>query len=630
MCGICGYTGVVAAPGVLREMTRVITHRGPDSEGFFSDDQISMGFRRLSIIDLEKGSQPIYNEDKSLVLTFNGEIYNYRELKALLLEKGHVFATDTDSEVLVHGFEEWGVELLNNLRGMFGFAIYNVKDGSVFLARDFFGIKPMHYMTVDGHFVYGSEIKSLLKFPGYEKKFNLRALDKYLSFQYSVPPETFFEGISCLLPGHYLWYKNGEITIKRYFEPTFQPDNQLSLDQAVDKISKVFAESVDAHKISDVEVGCFLSSGVDSSYVSTYFPGQKAFTVGFDFGEKYNEISWARNLSDIVGINHYAKVITSEEFWQNVPRVQYFMDQPLADPSCIALYFVSRLASEHVKVVLSGEGADEFFGGYNIYQESGLMKFYQAVLPGAFRRWLAKKVRHRDKFKGQGFLLRGANKTEDKFIGNAYMFDEEDKRELMKHKDAVTRAQDYCKPYYDRVKDYDRETKMQYLDINLWMVGDILLKADRMSMANSLELRVPFLDKEVFRVASALPTKYRVNKQATKYAMRKAAGQRMPDTTSQKKKLGFPVPTRVWLKDELYYRKVKEMFQSKTAKQFFETDVLIRFLDEHYQGKRDNSRKVWTVYVFLVWYEIYFNEKAPEEVAGIDIAGDAELHRNRA
>lgn len=609
MCGLCGFTGeIVDRDAVLENMTEVITHRGPDSKGFYTDDKISMGFRRLSIIDLDNGSQPIYNEDKTLVLMFNGEIYNYKQLRKELQEKGHVFATDTDSEVLVHGFEEWREDLLNRLRGMFGFAIWNRTDESLFIARDFFGIKPMHYTQVGGHFLYASEIKSILKFPGFEKKFNYRTLGNYLSFQYAVPPETFFEGVYCLLPGHYLWYRDGKVETTRYWEARFNPDESLTEEQAVDEIEKVFEESVNAHKISDVEVGCFLSSGVDSSYVSTYFADQKTFTVGFDFGEKYNEISWAERLSKKIGVEHHTHLISSEEFWGNVEHVQYHMDQPLADPSCIALYFVSKLASEYVKVVLSGEGADELFGGYTIYNEPHVFKAYQKILPSKFRLWLAKEVKKLPHFKGQSFIIRGSRETEEKFIGNAFMYDDEDKRRILKDPSIVTRPQSLCKKFYDRVRGYDQETKMQYLDINLWMVGDILLKADRMSMANSLELRVPFLDKEVFKVASKLPTRLRVNKKNTKYAMRQAANRHLPQETAQKEKLGFPVPTRVWLRDEKYYNIVKEKFHSETAKKFFNTDVITQFLDDHYHNKDDNSRKVWTIYIFLVWYDIYFGD----------------------
>ena len=609
MCGIAGFMGQVEnRADVIRNMTEVITHRGPDSDGFFTDDNISMGFSRLSIIDLGAGHQPIYNEDKSLVLTFNGEIYNYKDLRKELIAKGHKFYTDTDSEVLVHGFEEWKEDMLPKLRGMFGFAIYNTKDNSLFIARDFFGIKPMHYTQIGNDFVYASEIKSILEYPKFEKKFNRKALDSYLSFQYAVPPETFFEGVYCLMPGHYLWYKNGEVETTRYFEARFNPDEEMTEEEAVDRIEKVFENSVNAHKIADVEVGCFLSSGVDSSYVSTYFADQKTFTVGFDFGEKYNEISWAKNLSEKIGVEHHTHLISSEEFWDAVPTVQYHMDQPLADPSCIALYFVSRLASHYVKVVLSGEGADELFGGYTCYNDPRVFKIYQTIVPHCIRKAIRAICRKLPDIKGRDYLIRACDKLEERYIGNAFMYDYKQKQELLKDPSIATRPQDLTRKYYYRCRKYDDVTKMQYLDINMWMVGDILLKADRMSMANSLELRVPFLDKEVFKVASSLPTKLRCNKHNTKYAMRKAAVRHMPEATAEKEKLGFPVPTRVWLRDEKYYNVVKTKFKGKTAEKFFNTDVLVSWLDSHFSGKEDNSRRVWTIYVFLVWYDIYFDE----------------------
>ena len=609
MCGIAGFMGQVEnRADVIRNMTEVITHRGPDSDGFFTDDNISMGFRRLSIIDLGAGHQPIYNEDKSLVLTFNGEIYNYKDLRKELIAKGHKFYTDTDSEVLVHGFEEWKEDMLPKLRGMFGFAIYNTKDNSLFIARDFFGIKPMHYTQIGNDFVYASEIKSILEYPKFEKKFNRRALDSYLSFQYAVPPETFFEGVYCLMPGHYLWYKDGEVETTRYFEARFNPDEEMTEEEAVDRIEKVFENSVNAHKIADVEVGCFLSSGVDSSYVSTYFADQKTFTVGFDFGEKYNEISWAKNLSEKIGVEHHTHLISSEEFWDAVPTVQYHMDQPLSDPSCIALYFVSRLASHYVKVVLSGEGADELFGGYTCYNDPRVFKIYQTIVPHCIRKAIRAICRKLPDIKGRDYLIRACDKLEERYIGNAFMYDYKQKQELLKDPSIATRPQDLTRKYYYRCRKYDDVTKMQYLDINMWMVGDILLKADRMSMANSLELRVPFLDKEVFKVASSLPTKLRCNKHNTKYAMRKAAVRHMPEATAEKEKLGFPVPTRVWLRDEKYYNVVKTKFKGKTAEKFFNTDVLVSWLDSHFSGKEDNSRRVWTIYVFLVWYDIYFDE----------------------
>ncbi|MBQ6498707.1 MAG: asparagine synthase (glutamine-hydrolyzing), partial [Ruminococcus sp.] len=607
MCGICGFTGELEnREAVLQRMTEVITHRGPDSDGYYTDDYISMGFRRLSIIDLDTGDQPITNEDGNLVLTFNGEIYNYKELRKELEAQGHTFATNSDSEVLVHGFEEWGEDMLPMLRGMFAFAIYNKDNKSIFLARDYFGIKPLHYTMIDDDLCYASEIKSILEHPNFVKVFNDKALDSYLSFQYCPQPMTFFKDVYCLMPGHFMWFKDGMIETQKYFEAKFKPDNNMSEDEAVAKIEQVFEDSINAHKIADVPVGCFLSSGVDSSYVSTYFEGQKTFTVGFDFGEKYNEISWAQELSEKIGVEHHSKLISSEEFWAAVPKVQYHMDQPLADPSCVALYFVAKLASEHVKVVLSGEGADELFGGYTCYNDPRVFKLYQKVVPYFMRRaigWVCSKL---PDIKGRDFLLRAVHPLEKRYIGNAYMYDEKQKKAILKDPSIATDPTRQIRRLYTRARRYDDETKMQYVDINTWLIGDILLKADRMSMANSLELRVPFLDKEVYEVASKLPTPLRVNKFNTKYAMRKAAARRLPEEVAEKPKLGFPVPTRVWLRDEHYYNVVKAMFTSPTAQKFFNTDILLEYLDEHFEEKEDNSRRIWTIYVFLVWYQIYF------------------------
>lgn len=608
MCGLVGFFGeVIDRDEVIKTMTDRITHRGPDSCGIYTDDSISMGFRRLSIIDLNQGDQPIYNEDKSLVLMFNGEIYNYQQLREILVAEGHRFYTKTDSEVLVHGFEEWGEELLNKLRGMFSFAVWNKKDKSLFLARDFFGIKPLHYTTVNGHFVYASEIKSILDFPGFEKKLNKNALNNYISYEYPVPPETFFEGVYCLPPAHYLWYRDGKVETKRYWDPKFEPDDSMTEEQAVSEIEKVFEDSVAAHRISDVEVGCFLSSGVDSSYVASYFTGQKTFTVGFGTDEKYNEIGYAKDLSQKIGVEHHCHVISPEEYWGNIRKVQYHMDQPLADASCIALYFVSKIASKYVKVVLSGEGADELFGGYNIYHEPDDLASYQR-LPKGLRKALASFVQKLPfSFRGKSFLIRGSKTIEERFIGNCSMFTMREKRRILKEDIPATVPQLLTKPVYDRAKDLDDVTKMQYLDVNVWLAGDILLKADRMSMANSLELRVPFLDRKVFDVASRVPRPLKVNSQNTKYALRKAAMRHLPEATAQKKKLGFPVPIRVWLREEKYYNIVKQAFTSKTAEQFFHTDALMDILNAHYNNKCDNSRKIWTIFAFLVWYDVYFN-----------------------
>lgn len=606
MCGFAGFTGYLEdGSEVLTNMMDKIVHRGPDSAGQYIDEKISMGFRRLSIIDLDNGSQPMFNEDKTIVITFNGEIYNHQELRQELIEKGHVFANNADTEVLIHAYEEYGEDMLCKLRGMFAFVIWDSVKETVFAARDFFGIKPFYYTIANGHFIYASEIKSILEHPAYKKEVNLVALENYLTFQYSVLEETFFKGIYKLMPSFCLTYHDGKLDIKRYWEPTFDMDESKDLDCWVDEIDNAMLDSVEHHKISDVEVGSFLSSGVDSSYVAAVFNGDKTFTVGFDY-DKYNEISYAKSLSDKIKIDNYSKLVSSEEYWNAIPKILYHMDEPLADPAAIALYFVSQTAADHVKVALSGEGADEFFGGYNIYHEPHDLASFQK-LPSVLRKALAKFAEILPfKFKGKNFLIRASKSVEERFIGNAFMFNEKERAKLLKNPTGKYHHTELTKPYYDKVKNQDDVTKMQYIDINFWLIGDILLKADKMSMAHSLEVRVPFLDKKVFEVARHIPTKYKVNKQNTKYAMRMAAHRHLPDMVAEKKKLGFPVPIRIWIKDEKYYNMIKKAFTSEAASTFFNTNVLMNYLNDHKQGKADNSRKIWTVYMFLVWYNNFF------------------------
>lgn len=606
MCGFVGFTKKAGnCDNILKAMTDAIKHRGPDSEGIYTDDGIALGFRRLSIIDLSNGSQPLFNEDGTKVLVFNGEIYNFSNLREELISCGHTFKTRTDSEVLIHGYEQWGKELPKKLRGMFAFIIWDKETQEIFGARDYFGIKPMYYTIMNGTFMFGSEIKSFLHHPDFDKQLNEVALENYLTFQYSPCEETFFKGVYKLLPAHCFTYKDGKVHTERYWDINFDADENPSLDEWVDKISETFKNSVEAHKIADVEVGSFLSSGVDSSYVAAVANVDKTFTVGFGEDEKYNEIGYAKEFSKYIGKENISKVITPEEYWSNFPKIQYHMDEPLADPAAVALYFVCKLASERVKVVLSGEGADEIFGGYNIYKEPDDMAFYNAI-PKPIRKAIGAMASKLPAKRGVNFLIRRSKDLEERFIGNAYIFSEKERKELLAIKTDAPNAMAITKPFYDKVKGKDNVTKMQYLDLNLWMTGDILLKADKMSMANSLELRVPFLDRKVMELAQRIPKRYRVTKENTKYAMRKAALSACPPLTANKKKLGFPVPIRVWLKEDEYYNKVRAAFESDNAKKFFNTDKLVTLLDDHKNEKYDYSRKIWTVYTFLVWYEVYF------------------------
>ncbi len=606
MCGFVGFTNRIKDDGtVLHEMMNKIIHRGPDSEGMYVGDSACLGFRRLSIIDLEGGTQPMYNEDGSLVITFNGEIYNFLELREELVAAGHDFKTRSDTEVLVHGFEEWGEELPKRLRGMYAFVIHNIKDGSLFGCRDIFGIKPFYYANMNGSFIFGSEIKGFLPHPDFKKQMNEEALAHYLSFQYSAVEETFFKNVYKLTPGHYFTYKDGEMKIIRYFRPDFKAE-EGTLEEWAELTDKAVRESVAAHKIADVEVGSFLSSGIDSSYIAEAANVDKTFTVGFKSkNDQYNEINYAKDFAKTINVENIAKEITPEEYWENFPKIQYQMDEPLADPAAIALYFVSKLAAEHVKVVMSGEGADELFGGYRIYQEPITLTAYDK-LPFFVRRVFSKIASILPKKHGINYIVRRGKTIEERFIGNAYIFSKKERNRLLKVAKDAADPTVICKKYYDEVKDYDTVTKMQYLDLHMWLVGDILLKADKTSMANSLELRVPFLDKKVLELAERIPMKHRVNTKTTKLALRLAAEKTIPERTAKKDKLGFPVPIRVWLKEDGYYNIVKEAFLGETAKKYFNTKELIKLLDRHKAGKEDNSRKIWTVYTFLVWHKEFF------------------------
>ncbi len=609
MCGFVGFPNKINdASIVLGKMMDRIKHRGPDSDGKYVDEQIAMGFRRLSIIDLsDQGSQPIFNEDKSLVLTFNGEIYNYKDLREELVASGHKFYTQTDSEVLIHGYEQWGEDMLDKLRGMFAFVIFNKNTNEVFGARDFFGIKPLYYAKMGETLMWGSEIKSFLDHPHFKKELNTDVLETYLTFQYSPTTETFFKNVYKLPAAHCFTYKHGEMNVRRYWEVKFHADNGPSLEDWVNRISDTFKNSVEVHKFADVEVGSFLSSGVDSSYVAAVANVDKTFTVGFGEDEKYNEIGYAKEFSKYIHKENFSKVISPEEYWNSLSKIQYHMDEPLADPAAVALFFVCQIASEKVKAVLSGEGADEIFGGYNIYHNPADMASYFKI-PRPIRKAVgavAEKLPHKH---GINYLIRGSKDLDERFIGNAYIFSEKERKDILSIKTNAPDAMAITKPFYDKVRDQDQVTQMQYIDLHLWMTGDILLKADKMSMAHSLELRVPFLDRKVMELAEQIPVKDRVTETETKYAMRLAALQACPPQTAKKKKLGFPVPIRVWLKEDKYYNIVKDKFTSPQSAQFFNTDKLVQLLDDHREGKYDYSRKIWTVFSFLVWYDVYFSD----------------------
>ena len=610
MCGFVGFCSKnVKDKNVIKEMNNQIIHRGPDSDGYYFDKDVNFGFRRLSIIDLHEGSQPILNESGDTAIIFNGEIYNYQELREDLVAKGYKFKTHTDTEVILHGYEEYGEEgILAKLRGMFAFTIWDSKKEKLFGARDHFGIKPYYYALLDGDLLFGSEVKSFLKYPKFKKAVNEKALKHYLVFQYNPLEETFFKGVKKLRPGHYYIYENGKMEIKTYYNLTLDYKD-MTFDEAVGKIEKEVEESVKYHKISDVEVGSFLSGGVDSSYVVATALPDKTFSVGFD-NKGFNETMYAKELSDSLGIKNFAKLITPDEFFEGINKVQYYSDEPHANLSSVPLYFLSKLASEQVKVVLSGEGADELFAGYNEYADALPQRIYRK-LPFGLRHKLYLKYKDRKHFRGQTIILKYGQKVEDRYIGPAEIMTDELANSLVtsKYKNSET-SRDLTKKYYDEVKNMDDVSKRLYLDMKMWIVEDILLKADKMTMANSIELRVPLLDKKMWELARTIPVKHKVHNEITKYSFRTAAKNKLPEDWAKRRKLGFVVPFVLWIKEEKYYKIVKEVFNKDFVSEFFDKDKINKLLDDHFNGITNNGRKVYTIYTFLKWYEIYFKGAA--------------------
>ena len=606
MCGFVGFCSKnVKDKNVIKEMNNQIIHRGPDSDGYYFDKDVNFGFRRLSIIDLHEGSQPILNESGDTAIIFNGEIYNYQELREDLVAKGYKFKTHTDTEVILHGYEEYGEEgILAKLRGMFAFTIWDSKKEKLFGARDHFGIKPYYYALLDGDLLFGSEVKSFLKYPKFKKAVNEKALKHYLVFQYNPLEETFFKGVKKLRPGHYYIYENGKMEIKTYYNLTLDYKD-MTFDEAVGKIEKEVEESVKYHKISDVEVGSFLSGGVDSSYVVATAMPDKTFSVGFD-NKGFNETMYAKELSDSLGIKNFAKLITPDEFFEGINKVQYYSDEPHANLSSVPLYFLSKLASEQVKVVLSGEGADELFAGYNEYADALPQRMYRK-LPFSLRHKLYLKYKDRKHFRGQTIILKYGQKVEDRYIGPAEIMTDELANSLVtsKYKNSET-SRDLTKKYYDEVKNMDDVSKRLYLDMKMWIVEDILLKADKMTMANSIELRVPLLDKKMWELARTIPVRHKVHNEITKYAFRRAAKNKLPEDWAKRRKLGFVVPFVLWIKEEKYYKMVKEVFNKDFVSEFFDKDKINKLLDDHFNNITNNGRKVYTIYTFLKWYEIYF------------------------
>ena len=604
MCGIVGFVSKEKSKKqTLVKMMDRIAHRGPDGYGTYIHKDVALGHRRLSIIDLENGKQPMHSSDDKYIIVFNGEIYNYKELKKELEVKGYKFNTVSDTEVLLNMYIDCGEKMLSRLRGMFTFVIYDTVNDRLFGARDHFGIKPFYYYKTDEVFMFASEIKAFLDHPLFKKEFNESVLPLYLSFNYSPTEDTFFKNVKKLEPGRFFTYKNGDLQINRYFKLTFD-EKDTPYEKLVDKIDKGMKDTVEKHMISDVEVGSFLSSGVDSSYIVSLAKPNKTYTVGYDI-PKYSEINYAKDLADKLGINNTIHMITKEEYFESIPKIIYHMDEPLADPAAIALYFVAKLASKDVKVVLSGEGADEFFGGYNYYREEVDMSFYNKI-PYFIRKPISMFFSLFPEHRGINFLVRRGQKLEDNYIGVTKVFSEKERKKILLNKNDIIKNKDVTAHVYKEQEGQSNVIKMQAIDINFWLIKDILQKADKMTMASSIEGRVPFTDIELFKIARELPFSAKVTKENTKVALRDAAKRYIPTEAYSKKKLGFPVPLAVWMQDEKIYKMIKKEFNSKISKKYFDNKRIIKLLDDQYTGKKNNYKKVWTIYCFLVWYKDFF------------------------
>ncbi len=617
---MCGFVGFIDENdqtydhrAAIIAMADAIAHRGPDSEGYFEDGRAALGFRRLAIIDLAGANQPLYNENRSLVLVFNGEIYNYRELRRQLIAAGHAFSTQGDAEVVLHGFEQWGEGVLDRLRGMFAFALYDTATGELFCARDAFGIKPLYYAVEGGRILFGSEIKGLLAHPNARRSLNERRLAHWLCMEYLPDEETLFEGVRKLSAGHWLRWRDGHATCGRWFAPRFVPDAGRSLEETAEAIEVALRESVAAHAIADVDVGCFLSAGVDSSLVAreaARIMEARTFPIGWGEG-RFSELEAAATFARATGLPNEGRILDAEQFFASVPAVQYAMDEPLPNPSAVPLYHLCAMAAESVKVVLSGEGADELFGGYPYYQECLAFAPYMTV-PAPARRALAAAARRLPEgTHGRRFLMRGAHPLPERYIRLEYNFPWAEALDLLAPElgarcAAAPTPWELAAPLFAEIE-ADEITAMQTADILTWMQQDILLKADKMSMASSLELRVPFLDREVFALASTLPASQRVGRRETKIALRAAAARTLPQATASMPKQGFVTPLAQWLQEEPWHSQVREVLNSERARRFFRTDRLNALLDEHQRGPRSHMKKIWSAYCFLNWHEQYFD-----------------------
>ncbi|MBZ5751572.1 asparagine synthase (glutamine-hydrolyzing) [Metabacillus rhizolycopersici] len=582
-----------------------IVHRGPDDEGYFHDQHMSMAFRRLSIIDKENGHQPYSYANGRYMITFNGEIYNHIELRETLKSFGITCETSSDTEVLVALYAAIGKDVVYKIRGMFSFLIWDTIEKTLFGARDHFGIKPFYYADRQDGIFFASEKKSLLPFI-HHIQIDKDSLQHYLAFQYVPEPKTMDTIVRKVPPGSYFIKKAEEetCTFIPYWKSEFRPSSSTNEEQEMKNIREALSESVEKHMRSDVPVGAFLSGGIDSTIIvslaSQLSPTLKTFSVGFE-DENYSEVDVAEKTASMLGTNHHSYLIKPEEFINELPKIIWHLDDPVADPAAVPLYFVAREARKQVTVVLSGEGSDELFAGYNIYKEPDDLAVWKYI-PHAMKKILLSSSRKLPEgMKGKSFIYRGCTKLENRYIGNAHIFKDPELSKVLAYP-YDTSFKTITDQIYQQVNHLDDVSKMQTIDMNTWLKGDILTKADRMTMAHSLELRVPFLDKEVFKVAASLPASSKIQNGVTKALLRKAFKDIIPSHVVNRKKLGFPVPIRIWLKHELYDWTVS-LIENSHTENLLNKAYAKHLLDEHALGKHDYSRKLWTIITFMLWHK---------------------------
>lgn len=631
---MCGLLGMLAATGnvdkyvdALERSLPCMRHRGPDAAGTWHDGDAAFGFNRLSIIDLEHSHQPLRwgpkDQPDRYAMTFNGEIYNYVELREELTGLGYTFHTEGDGEPIVVGYHHWGKDVVNHLRGMFGIVIWDTHTKTMFAARDQFGIKPLYYATTEAGTVFASEMKCILEMAdeiGLELNLDRRAIEHYVDLQYVPEPESLHANIRRVESGCTVTLRPGEdVVAERYFKPRFpvQQVKQGEEQQLFNRIAEALEDSVAKHMRADVTVGSFLSGGIDSTAIATlakrHNPDLLTFTTGFE-REGYSEVDVAAESAEAIGVEHIVKIVSPEEYAESIPKIMWYLDNPVADPSLVPLYFVAQEARKHVKVVLSGEGADELFGGYTIYKEPLSLAPFEKI-PSPLRRGLGKLSQVLPEgMKGKSLLNRGSMTMEERYYGNARSFNFDQMQRVIPWAKREWDHREVTAPIYAQSKDFDPVARMQHLDLFTWMRGDILVKADKINMANSLELRVPFLDKEVFKVAESIPYDLKISHGTTKYALRKAMEQIVPAHVLHRKKLGFPVPMRHWLAGDELYGWAQDTINESQTEDIFNKKEVLEMLKEHRDGVSDHSRRLWTVLSFMIWHGIFVEKRIDPQI----------------